>query len=593
MFTVAFLVFTVIIGLLERFAGLPPVMIGWAFILLTLGLYATIGILSRTKALDEYYVAGRRVPGFFNGMATGADWMSAASFISMAGTLFVLGYDGLAYIMGWTGGYVLLALLLAPYIRKFGQFTIPDFVGARFEGNRARVVASIAAIIVSFTYVTAQVTGVGIIMSRFVGVPYQYAVFIGLAGVLVCSFLGGMKAVTWTQVAQYIILIVAYLIPVTMLAVRFTGVALPQLMYGEALQNIIRLEAEQGITKQYVLPFNEVLSRGEVLVNQWVGTPWQFLALMACLMLGTAGLPHILIRFYTVPSVKESRTSVGWALFFIFLLYFTAPAYAAFARWEILQNIVGSNIAQLPAWAANWTKTGLLAITDANADGILQFSELRINGDLIVLATPEIAGLPYTVAALVAAGGLAAALSTADGLLVVIASAVAHDIFFRTLRPNATMETRIFLGKAMVLVAAAVAALAALPRLALIAQMVAWAFSLAAASFFPVLIMGIFWRRANGPGAIAGMIGGLAVTIIYGILNYNNPAFNILGITHVAAGIFGLPVNFALIYVVSKLTPEPAKEIQDLVDDLRNPFTPDDTLPALAPAPAPKPVPAD
>jgi cation/acetate symporter len=668
-FTGGFIIFTIVLLLLEIFFGLPTAFIGWCFLLLTMGLYATIGIISRTKLLDEYYVAGRQVPAVFNGMATGADWMSAASFISMAGSLWLLGYDGLAYIMGWTGGYVLLAFLFAPYIRKFGQYTIPDFVGARFGGNKARVVAALAAIIVSFTYVTAQVTGVGVIMSRFIGVDYTWGVVIGLSGVLVCSFLGGMKAVTWTQVAQYIILIVAYLVPVVFLSVQLTGFPIPQLSYGQALQNIQRLEAEQDISKGYITPYNEPLSNKSAVDSAKqvgltppppktvppTGMPWDFIALTFCLMVGTAGLPHILIRFYTVPSVRDSRRSVGWALFFIFLLYFTAPAYAAFSRWEILQNVVGQPIATLPPWAANWAKTGLLGITDVtrldemeiasipawaktkvdsgdlvindangdgkiqvgpfvdsgdgtgtagevsgkavtatSSDGILQFAELDINPDLIVLSTPEIAGLPYTIAALVAAGGLAAALSTADGLLVVIASAVAHDVFYRTLKPNASAETRMRLGKAMVLVAAACAALAAIPRLGLIVQMVAWAFSLAAASFFPVVLMGIFWKRANGPGAIAGMIGGLAVTIFYMVMNYINPEFNVLGISHLSAGIFGVPVNFILIYVVSKLTAEPSPEMQHLVETLRHPQEDDELMeqllqkPMSAPAPASK-----
>ncbi len=663
-FTGGFILFTILLGIGETM-GLPANIIGYTFLVITLGLYAAIGIISRTKLLDEYYVAGRQVPGFFNGMATGADWMSAASFISMAGSLWLLGYDGLAYIMGWTGGYVLLALLFAPYIRKFGQYTIPDFVGARFGGNKARVVAAIAAIIISFTYVTAQVTGVGVIMSRFIGVDYTVGVIIGLSGVLVCSFLGGMKAVTWTQVAQYVILILAYLVPVTVLSVRLTGFPISELSYGQALQNITRLEQEQQIPKPYVAPYNEARSNASAVSSaKQLGMtppaavsipadkapyngPWEFIALTFCLMVGTAGLPHILIRFYTVPSVRESRVSVGWALFFIFLLYFTAPAYAAFSRWEILQNVVGTKIADLPPWANNWAKTGLLgikdmtrlegadiaklptwaadqvttgkagatddkgivkglvitdlngdgkvqvgpfdaatnsagevsgtAVTATSTDGLLQFGELDINPDLIVLSTPEIAGLPYTVAALVAAGGLAAALSTADGLLVVIASAIAHDVFYRTLRPNASLETRIRLGKAMVLVAAAIAALAAIPRLALIVQMVAWAFSLAAASFFPVVLLGIFWKRANGPGAIAGMVGGLVVTIFYMAMNYINPEFNVLGITHLSAGIFGVPVNFILCYVVSMMTAAPPQEVQDLITNLRLPQE-DDTL---------------
>jgi cation/acetate symporter len=644
------LLFSIVLGIIEQTGIISNNGIGYAFLLLTLGLYAGIGIMSRTKHLDEYYVAGRNVPAIANGMATGADWMSAASFISMAGTLYLLGYDGLAYIMGWTGGYVLLALLFAPYIRKFGQYTIPDFVGARYGGNTARVVAAIAGIIVSLTYVTAQVAGVGLIMSRLVGVSFPVGVVVGLAGVLVCSFLGGMKAVTWTQVAQYIILIIAYLIPVTMISLRLTGVPIPQLMYGQALTNIERLETEQLGAATYTVPFRDVPSNASwrsaatqigvtppapARDTTWQGTPWNFFALMLCLMLGTAGLPHILIRFYTVPNVRESRISVGWALFFIFLLYFTAPAYAAFSRWTMLRDVAGQPVDALPAWTTSYARTGLfsiqdltraegtsidpaasenampawvaakvadgsLVITDANGDGliqvsefsgsatepttaangqvtanptdgIVQFPEININGDLVVLATPEIAGLPYTVAAMVAAGGLAAALSTADGLLVVIASAIAHDIYFRTVNPKASVQRRVMLGKAMILVGAAAAAILALPRLALIAQMVAWAFSLAAASFFPVVLLGIFWKRANAAGCIAGIIGGLAVTIFYMVMNYTNPYFNVLGISHLGAGLFGMITAFALIIGVSLATQAPPKEIQDLVEHLRRP----------------------
>ena len=684
-FTIGFLVVSGVMLLLEVFAGLPTIIISWVFMLLTMALYATIGILSRTKAIDEYYVAGRNVPAVFNGMATGADWMSAASFISMAGTLFITGYDGLAYIMGWTGGYVLLALLFAPYLRKFGQYTIPDFVGARYGGNAARVVAAVCAIVVSLTYVTAQVVGVGLIMQRFVGVDYRLGVILGLSGVLVCSFLGGMKAVTWTQVAQYIILIVAYLIPVTFLSLQLTGNPISQLAYGQALTKISELEKPAALaevvpglvppTKSgYIAPFNEGMSNAAAAdavkqinafagtafappatqaipdkakpeLGDWRGTPWAFLALMTCLMLGTAGLPHILIRFYTVPSVRESRMSVGWSLFFIFLLYFTAPAYAAFSRWNILQNVVGKEVNALPAWTQVWGKSGLIAIrdfqtingvdvgkeptwvknlvnaksititdqngngkidigpfakvddktnsagdiagsavTEASVDGKLQLAEFGrpggagVDADLIVLSTPDIAGLPQTIGALVAAGGLAAALSTADGLLVVIASAIAHDIYFRAINPKASLQTRMWLGKAMIVVAAAVAALLALPRLALIAQMVAWAFSMAASTFFPIVLLGIFWRRANGPGAIAGMIGGLGVTLFYMFNNYMNPAFNVLGITHLGSGVFGLPVAIILCVVVSLLTKAPPKEIQDLVDNLRNPMTDDDKM---------------
>jgi cation/acetate symporter len=585
-FFVFLIVFTLVLYLFER-AGLPHRFIGYAFIFLTLALYAFIGILNFTRRLEEYYVAGRRVPAIFNGMATGADWMSAASFISMAGTLWLLGYDALAYIMGWTGGYVLLALLFAPYIRKFGQYTIPDFVATRY-GERARLarfVAAICAIIVSLAYVTAQVTGVGIIMSRFFGLDYRVGVFVGLAGVLVCSFLGGMKSITWTQVAQYIILIVAYLIPVTFLSAKLTGVPFPQLMYGKALSEITQLEQAMKLPS-YIQPFKQALSNASAItafkqigitppepitVKDWVGTPWQFLALTLCLMAGTVGLPHILIRYYTVPSPKEARISVGWSLFFIWLLYVTAPAYAAFSRWEVLQNVVGQPINALPEWTANWIRTGLLKITDANNDGILQFSELSINGDIVVLATPEIAGLPFTIAALVAAGGLAAALSTADGLLLVISTAVAHDIYAKIINPNAPYGRRFLLSRLMILIAAVIAALLAIPQFALIVQLVAWAFSLAASTFFPVVLLGIFWKRANANGAIAGMIGGLVACFVYMIWNYVDPRFNVLGLSHLSAGIFGMAANFLLTIVLSLLTAPSPKYIQDMVDQLRIP----------------------
>jgi cation/acetate symporter len=613
LFAVGVLLFILVMWLLEM-AGLPRGLIAIAFFLLSFALYAVIGILNFTKRFDEYYVAARRVPAFFNGMATGADWMSAASFISMAGSIYLLGYDGLAYIMGWTGGYVLLALFFAPYIRKFGQYTIPDFVAARFaeKARMARLVGAICAIVASFAYVTAQVVGVGIIMSRFFGVPYELGVFLGLAGVILCSFLGGMKSITWTQVAQYIILIIAYLIPVSILSARFTGFPISELMYGQALQNIVRIETANNIAP-YVEPFKSALSNAAAvssvtqlntqyglgltpppaLTNDaWRGAPWEFIALTFCLMAGTVGLPHILVRYYTVPNVKQARMSVGWSLLFIYLLYFTAPAYAAFARWEVLQNLVGSQIASLPGWAQSWAQTGLLTIRDADNNGILGFGELVINGDLIVLATPEIAGLPYTVSALVAAGGLAAALSTADGLLLVIAAAVSHDIYAKVINPNASYGRRFLISRTMILVSAFLAALAAMPRLALIAQMVAWAFSLAAATFFPVILLGIFWKRANANGAIAGMIGGLVVTIIYMAGNYVNPYFTIGGLSHLSSGIFGMIVNFGLQIVISLATAPPPVEIQRMVDDLRSPVGEmseggeliRDTVPAPAPA---------
>jgi len=557
-FATGFVAFLWLLVALETSLGLPASATGWALLIVTIGLYAVIGVRSRSSSLDEYFVAGRRIPAFFNGLAIAGDWMSAASFISLAGVLWLLGYEGLAYIMGWTGGFVLVAMLLAPYLRKFGQFTIPDFVATRYGGNVARIVAAIIGIIISFTYLTAQVTGVGIIMSRFLGVNYLLGVTIGLGAVLFCSYLGGMRAITWTQVAQAIILVIAFLVPVTILSYRATGVPVPQIMFGQALERIGQLEAAQGITNAYATPFND-----------W--TPWNFMALMLCLMLGTAGMPHILTRFYTVPNVHSARRSVGWAMLFICLLYFTVPAYAAFSRWEVLQNVVGKPINALPEWTTNWENAGLLTITDSNNDGILQFDEFHADSDLVVLATPEMAGLPEAVAALVAAGGLAAALSTADGLLMVIASALAHDVYARAINPAASTRSRLTVGRLTVLLAAAAAAFTATRRLGIIAQLVAGAFSLAAATFFPILVLGIFWKRANERGAVAGMIAGLIVTLMYMLLNSINPNFTILGISNVAAGVFGIPVNFLVTIVVSRLTPPPSAEIQALVDSLRQP----------------------
>jgi cation/acetate symporter len=602
-FLVGFVIFCALMALAEAL-GLPKEFVGYGFLLLTIGLYAGVGIATRTGALDEYYVAGRRVPAIFNGMATGADWMSGASFVSMAGTLYALGYEGLAYIMGWTGGYVLLALLLAPYIRKFGAYTIPDFVAQRYEGNLPRVVGAICAILVSFTYVTAQVVAVGLIMSRFLGIDYFIGVVVGLSAVLLCSFLGGMKAVTWTQVAQYIILIVAYLLPVTFLAINLTGNPIPQFAYGNAagvFEGAQGLEAQKGITAAaaYFKPY-----------NNW--SMAQFICLLMCLMFGTAGLPHILIRFYTVPSVRQARKSVGWALFFIFLLYFTAPAYATLARWKVLQDVVGQpvSVVQQLGWFQSWNKVSdgrLLAIRDTNNDGIVQLPDLVLNTDLIVLATPEIAGLPYWIVALVAAGGLAAALSTADGLLVVISSAFSHDIYYKTLNPTASNALRLKLGKGGILVAAALAALLALPQAALVADTVAWAFGLAASSFFPILVLGIFWKRCNRAGAVTGMIAGISTTLFL-ILSFRfgpsivgfdakpptTPAvtqwlgdvvqirrtvqgadiygqIEVFGVNSVGIGVVGMTVNFLCCIFVSLATKPPKPETQEMVEKMRRP----------------------
>lgn len=578
-YTGGFIAFTITLAILEQM-GVPNVIIGYAFVFLTVAVYALIGVLSRTAEVSEYYVAGRVVPAFYNGMATGADWMSAASFIGMAGTLYVMGYDGLAFVLGWTGGYVLVAILLAPYLRKFGQYTVPDFLGARFGGNMARAVGVVVLITASFAYVVAQIFGVGIIASRFLGISFEVAVFVGLAGILVCSMLGGMRAVTWTQVAQYIILITAYLIPVVWMSVKVTGVPIPELMYGQALEIIATKEQELGILKGHAMAF--VNAKGEYDFT----SAMNFFTLILCLMIGTASLPHILMRYFTTPSVKAARQSVGWSLFFIFLLYFTAPSYAAFAKLEVYQNVVGLSMESLPAWIANWGKVGLVGACDAanaadlysmckgvagNADGILQLAEFKIHPDAIVLATPEIAGLPYVVAGLVAAGGLAAALSTADGLLLAIANALSHDVYYRMIDPKADTKRRLVISRVLLIGVAIVAAYVASTKPSTILAMVAWAFSIAASGLFPALVMGIWWKRTSNIGAVAGMVVGFGVCLYYLIMTqfYGMPLW--FGIKNISCGIFGIPAAFIVTYVVSLMTPAPSKEMQDFIDSIRIP----------------------
>jgi cation/acetate symporter len=658
LYTLGFAVFVVLLAIGESL-GLSQQLIGHVFLFVTIAIYATIGVLSRTSDVSEYYVAGRRVPALFNGMATAADWMSAASFIGLAGTLYFSGFEGLAFVTGWTGGFVLVALLLAPYLRKFGQYTIPDFLGARYQGNVARLVGLGAAVLASFVYLVAQIYGVGLVTSRFVSVEFEIGLFIGLAGILVCSFLGGMRAVTWTQVAQYVILIIAYLVPVVILSYKLTGVPIPQAVYGGVLQQISAREdvlfdspTERAVRDLYAaraqdyadkigaLPaslederrrmiaelnrmrLNSAPARDIALAERALRdlprTPadavqaWErarleafersrppprhaeahpgasaresavarnnFLALMFVLMVGTAALPHILMRYYTTPGVMEARRSVLWSLFFIFLLYVTAPAYAVFAKWEVYNNLVGSSIAILPDWVASWGRVGLVRIEDLNGDGVLQLAELSLNTDVIVLATPEIAGLPYVVSGLVAAGGLAAALSTADGLLLTISNALSHDLYYKVINPQASTHRRLVISKSQLLVVAVVAAWVASMRPDNILFMVGLAFSIGASGFFPALVLGIFWRRANRPGAVAGMLAGLAVTLFYVVRTHpffgGSMANAWLDINPISAGVFGVPLGFATIVAVSLLTKPPPKEIQDLLDYVRYPDLP-------------------
>jgi cation/acetate symporter len=661
-----FIGFVILLGIAEQM-GMSQKWIGYWFLFATIGLYAGIGIMSRTAEVSEYYVAGRRVPAFFNGMATGADWMSAASFIGMAGTLFLAGFDGLAFVMGWTGGYCLVALFLAPYLRKFGQFTIPDFLAERYGGNIVRSIGVIAAIVCSFVYVVAQIYGVGLITSRFTGLEFGIGVFVGLAGILVCSMLGGMKAVTWTQVAQYIILIIAYLTPVVWLGTKHTGIPVPQIAYGQTLQKVAEQEKKinsdpkelevrkifadrAAAGKAALADPNKAFTEGKAKVDKDLadlkaanGAPdkvaaaqkavdsypksvddakkvytresglagraapvrahaepypgkdekardiarWNFIGIVFCMMFGTAALPHILMRYYTTPSVQEARVSVFWSLFFIFLLYFTAPCLAVLAKYDMFTNLVGSSFASLPAWAANWAKVDptLLNITDINKDGIVQWAEVVIGGDLIVLATPEIAGLPYVVSGLVAAGGLAAALSTADGLLLTIANALSHDLYYKMIDPTASTTKRVTISKVLLIVVAIVAAWVTSLKPGDILFLVGAAFSLAASAFFPPLVMGVFWKRANKWGAIIGMLAGLGVCVYYMMRTY--PFFTNMGVPKmdlwfsmnpISAGMFGLPVGLVTIWIVSLLTAPPSKEVQELVEHVRYPHLKGDSV---------------
>ena len=576
-YTGSFIGFVIILAILEQM-GVPNRIIGYCFVFLTIGVYAYIGWLSRTMELSEYYVAGRVVPAFYNGMATGADWMSAASFISMAGGLFISGYNAIGYVLGWTGGYVLVAVLLAPYLRKFGQFTVPDFLGVRYEGNTARVCGVIVLFCASFTYIVAQTFGIGIITSRFLGIPFEVAIFAGLVGILVCSMLGGMRAVTWTQVAQYIILIIAYLTPLVWLSATAFGNPIPELAYGQVLDQIGVIEQKLNIVRAHAAPY--VDASGKFSWNEF----HNFWALVLCLMVGTASLPHILMRYFTTPNVRQARQSVGWSIFFIFLLYFTAPAYAAFAKLELYQNVIGAQISTLPAWVQNWSQVGgLLTITDLNGNGIvdltkyaiagpvLDLGEIKIHQDIIVLSMPEVAGLPYVVSGLVAAGGLAAALSTADGLLLAIANALSHDIYYKMIDPQASTRRRLVVARTLLVAVALVAAAVAGTRPAGIIQMVAWAFSLAAAGLFAPLVLGIWWKRTTSIGAIVGMMSGFAVCLFYliGTQYFAMPLW--FGIRNISCALFGMPVAFILTWAVSLMTAPPSREMQEFVDSIRVP----------------------
>lgn len=535
---------------------------------LTFALYIYIGWRSRVRDSAGFYVAGQGVPAIANGAATAADWMSAASFISMAGLISVLGYDGSIYLMGWTGGYVLLALLLAPYLRKFGKYTVPDFVGDRYYSNAARLVAVVAALFVSLTYVAGQMRGVGIVFSRFLQVDISTGVIIGMVIVAFFSVLGGMKGITWTQVAQYCILITAFLIPAGAIAFLLTGNPIPQLAFtfSDIVPKLNQLQVDLGF-KEYTQPF----------ANK---SMLDVLFITIALMVGTAGLPHVIVRFYTVPDVRSARFSAGWALLFIALLYTSAPALATFARYNLINTLHDRPIEQVRQldWANKWEKTKLLTFDDKNNDGRVELtadkatSEITIDPDIIVLSTPEVAKLAPWVIALVAAGGLAAALSTASGLLLVISSAIAHDVYYRILRPDASESQQLFVGRVMVGLGVVLAGYFGINPPGFVAQVVAFAFGLAASSFFPIIVLGIFDRRTNREGAIAGMITGLVFTLFYIIgVKFGGMQPWFFGVSAEGIGTLGMILNFIVTLVVSRLTPPPPPAIQEMVEYLRAP----------------------
>ncbi len=661
-YVAGFLGFLLLLAWAEQYAGLSRFWLGPIFMFSTVMMYAAIGITSRTTDPEEYYVAGRRIPPMYNGMAAAADWMSAASFISLAGGLYLQGFaggggqpGGLAYVLGWTGGFVLVALLVAPYLRRMGLYTVPDYFHVRYGGEWPRRLAALAAIVCSFTYVVAQIYGIGLIASRLTGVQFEIGILLGLGGVLLCSFLGGMRAITWTQVAQYVVLLLAFLIPVSWLAYKQLGNPMAPLVYGKQLAKIAELERqlvvapeEKEVQQEFLrraadykaklanveealareraaarerirqlktndadsgrivaanrelaaLPRDPVAARelwtrqmhesmqraqplgglpahGTPFAGDPEGTPQEredfgnsranFLALIFCLMAGTAGLPHLLTRFYTTPSVADTRSSVTWALFFVGLLYLSVPALAVLVKYEVMQSLVGSSIEALPTWIVQWARvdSSLVSITDVNGDGRVQFGEIRIGADIIMLATPEIGGLPYVVSGLVAAGGLAAALSTADGLLLTISNALVRDLYSHEVGSDSTPEQRVILSKFALLGVALLAAMVATLKPAEILPLVSASFSLAAAGLLPAMVLGIFWRGATRSGAVCGMLAGFGVTVYYmtaksaavraamGLAGEPSLWF---GIQPVAGGVFGVAVGVSVAVLASLLT---------------------------------------
>ena len=579
-YTGGFIIFILLMAVLEQ-AGMSSETIGILFVAFTVVIYAGIGWLSRTMQVDAYYLAGRQVPAVFNGMATAADWMSGASFVAMAGGIYFGGHGYLAFVVGWTGGYVLVASLMAPYLRKFGCYTVPDFIGTRYGGNTARLMAVIVLVVASFTYVTAQINATGTIASRALDIPFGAGVWIGLLGILLCSMLGGMRAVTWTQVAQYIVLIIAYLTPVIWMSNKQGFGVIPQFAYGDAVARLAELEvlhkvgelkAAGAFAGLNALTVHHSDAGGSVMAN------WKFATLTLCMMAGTASLPHVLMRYFTTPSVKAARQSVAWSLLFIFLLYFTAPALATFTKLQVLDpnlatGIIGKSFSTVSSldWIQKWSHVGFLKIIDANHDGILQINEFFMRGDIVVLATPEIAGLPYVISGLVAAGGMAAAMSTADGLLLAIANALSHDLYYKMIDPQADTRKRLLAARVLLVGIAVAGALVASLKLTSILGAVAWAFDFACSGLFFPLVLGIWWKRANKEGAIAGMVCGFVAGTAYLVYIRFLGGDPWIGIDHLRFGIIGMPVSLIAMVVVTLMTPEPDAETQAMVDEMRIP----------------------
>jgi len=580
LYTGGFLLFFAAMAWLET-VGLSADTIGILFVAFTVVIYALIGWLSRTMQVDAYYVAGRAVPPVFNGMATAADWMSGASFVAMAGGVYFGGHGYLAFVVGWTGGYVLVASLMAPYLRKFGCYTVPDFIGTRYGGKLTRFCAVVVLVVASFTYVTAQIDATGTIAARALQIPYEVGVWFGLLGILLCSMLGGMRAVTWTQVAQYIVLIIAYLIPVFWMAnVQGFGLV-PQFVYGDAVARIMELEPLLGVgtlRPDEAVPGVSALTVAHAIPAEGPIAAWRFITLVACMMIGTASLPHILMRYFTTPSVRAARNSVAWSLFFIFLLYFTAPALATFTKLQLLDpnlatSVIGRSIeeVQAMAWVQKWSAIGMLAIRDFNADGIIQINEFFMRADIVVLATPEIAGLPYVISGLVAAGGMAAAMSTADGLLLAIANALSHDLYYKIIDPKAETKRRLIVARVLLLGIGALGAFVSSLKLTGILGAVAWAFCFAMSGLFFPLVLGIWWKRANRAGAIAGMVVGLGAGSWYLYAVKWGGMTPWWGMDDLRFGMVGATASLVAMVVVSLLTPAPDQETQDMIDELRIP----------------------